>query len=111
MKKYISFIDLTAFSILTIISIVYVIKNGAVTVDDAFIIFRVAENYAQKGKLLFNMSDGHLTVTTPLYTVFLALLMKITDLSIVNLAFYSGIFSMTISSLFLFLTFKKSAPL
>ena len=58
---------------ITFICAYYYLIAQAVTLDDAFIYFRVVNNFLHTGKPLFNIGDNYLSVTSPLWTVLLAL--------------------------------------
>lgn len=62
------------------------LQAGAWTIDDAYITFTYARNIAEGHGFVFNPGDHVLGTTTPLYTLLLALLLKLTGASLPTLA-------------------------
>lgn len=58
---------------ITFICAYYYLVAQAVTLDDAFIYFRVVNNFLHTGKPVFNIGDTYLIVTSPLWTALLVL--------------------------------------
>jgi len=87
----------------------YTYSHAIISVDDSFIIFRVAENLAKFGRLVFNPSDSHLSVTTPLFTIVLGKLHALFHISTVELSRALCVASMLIASSFLFSIFRRVA--
>ena len=60
------------FGVILIISSYYCALSTSVVLDDAFIYFRVVENFLHTGTPVFNSGDNYFVVTSPLWTFLLA---------------------------------------
>lgn len=93
-------------SITTICAYYSFIHNYNVTLDDAFIYFRVVENLLETGKPEFNIGDNYFVVTSALWTFMLALgKIMLPFLEIETIAKLFWFLSLVFASFFAYLTF------
>lgn len=63
--------DTARFSGITFVCLYYYLVYQSVVLDDAFIYFRVADNFMEMGKPVFNIGDSQFVATSPLWILFL----------------------------------------
>lgn len=77
--------------------------------DDAFITYRYAKNIANGHGFVYNLHEPVLGTTTPLYTLWLALLGKLSGQDIRPIGHWVSVFSLWISGILLYYLLRKSS--
>jgi len=98
--------ELIVFLLVLIVCLYHFSLHYPVVLDDAFIYFRVVENFIALGSLEFNLSDGSFIATSPLWTFLLIILKTLfTSISLETLSKVTWLFLLSGAAWFAYQAF------